>query len=188
MPNHLHLVLETPETTLGNGMRWLAGNYAQEFNRRHHPKGGHVFRGRFGSKIVDSDEYFAHLLRYVASNPVAAGLCETPEQWPWSSHGHMLRDDAEGERARSRVEALLATWGGEEGRRYAGLFDEPYDVVRPLHGPLPWDPRPPLVKLLSHVPEEDAIEAAHANGYRLGEIAAALGVHPSTVSRRRRRG
>ena len=75
MPNHLHLVLETPETTLGAGMGRLAGRYAQEFNRRHQPKGGHVFQGRFGSTIVESDEYFAHLLRYVAMNPVIARLC-----------------------------------------------------------------------------------------------------------------
>jgi REP element-mobilizing transposase RayT len=186
MPNHLHLVIETPETTLGDGMRWLAGNYAQEFNRRHHPKGGHVFRGRFGSKIAESDDYFAQLLLYVALNPVAAGLCATPEEWPWSSHRDMIaiRPGAAG--AHERVESLLAGWGGEEGSRYAALFDTEPVLVPPFHGPLPWDERPPLDELLGASPTKDEMLAARGHGYTLAEIAAALEVHPSTVSRRLR--
>src|SRR5689334_22691088 len=90
MPNHLHLVVETPETNLGDGMCILSTRYAQAFNRRHHPKGGHAFQGRFGSAIVDSDDYLAHLLRYVALNPVIAGLCEYPEKWRWGSHRHLI--------------------------------------------------------------------------------------------------
>ena len=35
MPNHLHLVLETPRANLINGMQWLLGTYTSRFNRRH---------------------------------------------------------------------------------------------------------------------------------------------------------
>jgi hypothetical protein len=28
-----------------------------------------------------------HLIRYIAMNPVDAGLCRVPEEWPWSSYG-----------------------------------------------------------------------------------------------------
>ena len=31
------------------------------------------------------------LARYVALNPVRAGKCELPEDWPWSSYHVMLR-------------------------------------------------------------------------------------------------
>jgi REP element-mobilizing transposase RayT len=42
MENHVHLLLETPEPTLGKGMRELHGTYAQIFNARH-GRVGHVF-------------------------------------------------------------------------------------------------------------------------------------------------
>jgi hypothetical protein len=29
-------------------------------------------------------------VRYVALNPVEAGICRTPEEWPWSSFGATL--------------------------------------------------------------------------------------------------
>ena len=28
--------------------------------------------------------------RYIVRNPVEAGLCERPEEWPWSSYGSTL--------------------------------------------------------------------------------------------------
>ncbi|HLB34081.1 MAG: hypothetical protein A3F67_10785 [Verrucomicrobia bacterium RIFCSPHIGHO2_12_FULL_41_10] len=35
MSNHFHLVLETPKSTLVDGMKWLLGIYTQRFNARH---------------------------------------------------------------------------------------------------------------------------------------------------------
>jgi putative transposase len=186
MSNHCHLVIETPQQTLGLGMRQLASRHAQEFNRRHGID-GHLFRGRFGSVLVDSDRYFAQLLRYVALNPAKAGLCVDPADWPWSSHRHMLNGGAEAAAARARVEALLEPWGGSRGSRYARLFDPDSDFVLD-GGEGPWAVRPPLDELLTSTTPDDAIRAARKHGYRLAEIAAALGVHESTVSRRLRRG
>lgn len=39
MTNHYHLLLETPEPNLSQGMRQLNGVYTQQFNRRHHRVG-----------------------------------------------------------------------------------------------------------------------------------------------------
>jgi REP element-mobilizing transposase RayT len=44
MPNHFHLLLETPEPNLARGMRLVKGTYAQRFNGRHR-RAGHVFQG-----------------------------------------------------------------------------------------------------------------------------------------------
>src|ERR687896_722074 len=51
MPNHVHLLLETPQANLGAGMQYLHGSYANEFNERH-GRFGHVFQGRYGSVLV----------------------------------------------------------------------------------------------------------------------------------------
>jgi REP element-mobilizing transposase RayT len=35
MPNHFHVVVETPQPNLVAGMKWLLGTYTSRFNRRH---------------------------------------------------------------------------------------------------------------------------------------------------------
>ena len=52
MPNHFHLVVETPQPNLVAGMKWLLGTYTSRFNRRH-KLFGHLFSGRYKSPIVD---------------------------------------------------------------------------------------------------------------------------------------
>src|SRR3954464_8651193 len=85
MVNHYHLVVETPRPNLSDGMRLLNGTFTQRFHRRYE-RGGHVLQGRFHSVLVDRDEYLLELVRYIARNPVRAGLCPRPEDWRWSSH------------------------------------------------------------------------------------------------------
>lgn len=86
MPNHVHLLLETPRANLGRGMQRLHGDYAHIFNERH-GRTGHVFQGRFGSIRMATDEHLWAVVAYIALNPVSAGLSRGPEEWPWSSHG-----------------------------------------------------------------------------------------------------
>ena len=45
MPNHYHLLLETPEPNLVAGMKWFQGTYTQRFNVRNRLS-GHLFQGR----------------------------------------------------------------------------------------------------------------------------------------------
>src|SRR5207244_7745998 len=52
MPNHFHLVLETPKPNLVAGMKWFLGTYTSRFNRRHKLV-GHLFSGRYKSLVVD---------------------------------------------------------------------------------------------------------------------------------------
>lgn len=85
MDNHYHVLLETPEPTLSQGMRRLNGRYTQSFNRRH-ARVGHVLQGRFKSILVDKESYFLELSRYIVLNPVRAQVVRTPQEWPWSSY------------------------------------------------------------------------------------------------------
>ena len=85
MGNHYHLLLETPEPNLVQGMRRLNGVYTQVFNRRH-GRVGHVLQGRYKSILVDKQSYLLELCRYVVLNPVRAGMVASVEGWHWSSY------------------------------------------------------------------------------------------------------
>jgi REP element-mobilizing transposase RayT len=84
MGNHYHLVLHTRQANLSRLMRHLNGVYTQRFNQRHGLV-GHLFQGRFKAILVDREAYLLTLCRYVERNPVAAGMIEAPQAWPWSS-------------------------------------------------------------------------------------------------------
>ncbi|TMM30721.1 MAG: hypothetical protein E6F93_09005 [Actinobacteria bacterium] len=83
--NHFHLSVATPEANLAKGMRILNGSYAQRFNRRY-DRVGHVFQGRYGAELLRRHEHMLEVSRYIALNPVRAGICLRPELWPWSSY------------------------------------------------------------------------------------------------------
>lgn len=85
MPNHYHLIVETPRPTLSAGMRHLGAVYTQAFNRRW-KRCGHLFQGRFFSLHVQRESHLLELLRYTALNPVRAGLVKVPGAWPWGSY------------------------------------------------------------------------------------------------------
>src|SRR5260221_1176697 len=85
MTNHFHLIIETPEPTLSRGMKWMNGKYAQWFNRKHE-RSGHLFQGRFKGFLVEKESYLLALIRYVALNPVRAGMVDRPEKYQWSSY------------------------------------------------------------------------------------------------------
>ena len=184
MENHFHLVVETPAPNLGAGMRYLNSRYAQLFNERHMPGGGHVFQARFGSKLVRTDEQLAQLLRYVAHNPVRAGLCADPESWPWSSHASVLRGDAHTFVSASRLATLLGSFGTASSSGYAALF-EPQGPL--AHMPLdlsPWELRPTLTEILSAEDLGAAVRRARRHGYRVADVAAHLGISEVTLWRR----
>jgi putative transposase len=84
MGNHYHLIVQTPEPNLSEGMQTLNGKYAQRFNRRHGRR-GHLFGERFYSVQLETDSHLLAALRYVARNPVEAGMCAAPLDWRWSS-------------------------------------------------------------------------------------------------------
>jgi REP-associated tyrosine transposase len=83
MTTHLHMIVETPRPNLARGIQLLNGVYGRAFNERH-GRVGHLFGGRYGSVLIESDEQYAAAWDYVAHNPVKAGLCRRPEDWPWS--------------------------------------------------------------------------------------------------------
>ena len=85
MPNHYHLLVETPQPNLSAGMQRLNSTYAQWFNQLH-GFSGHVFERRFFSRLVESTYDFLELVRYIVLNPVRAGICGEARAWKRSGY------------------------------------------------------------------------------------------------------
>ena len=85
MTDHYHIVIETPDANLSQGMRQLNGVYTQLFNRTH-SRAGPIFQGRFKAILVDKENYLLDLARYVVLNPLRAKMVRQLERWPWSSY------------------------------------------------------------------------------------------------------
>src|SRR4030042_1829387 len=96
MRNHYHILLETPEGNLVDGMKWFQSTYTQRFNRRHGVV-GHLFQGRYKALIIDPKEceYFLSVSDYIHLNPVRAGLLDkkNPQlsKYKWSSYIYYLK-------------------------------------------------------------------------------------------------
>jgi putative transposase len=128
MPNHFHLVVETPQANLVTGMKWFLGTYTGRFNRRH-KLFGHLFSGRYKALVVDGSGtgYLKTVCDYVHLNPARAKLLRPEERlasYRWSS----LRWYLQGWRKRPewlRVGRLLGEHGipsdSAAGRREFGV-------------------------------------------------------------------
>ena len=113
MPNHFHLLLETPQPNLVAGMKWFLGTYTSRFNRRHKVF-GHLFSGRYKSLIVDGsgNGYFKTVCDYVHLNPVRAKLLKPKQalkEYRWSSWPEYLKSPAK-RWAWLRVDRLLGEY------------------------------------------------------------------------------
>jgi putative transposase len=84
LSNHFHLVIRIHGPTMASGMQYLNARHAESFNHRYGRR-GHAFGARYHSELVETASHALEVCRYVPLNPVRAGLCRTPEEWPWSS-------------------------------------------------------------------------------------------------------
>lgn len=74
MTNHFHMIIETGETTISKIMQELLSAYAEYYNQRYRFQ-GHLFEGRFRSKLIENEAYFLESSRYIHLNPIKACMC-----------------------------------------------------------------------------------------------------------------
>ena len=111
MPNHVHLIL-TPSDPDGlrRALAAVHRRYAGHIHARL-KRTGHFWQGRFGCVAMD-EAHLGAALRYVALNPVRAGLAARATDWPWSSvHVHLGRID-DGITAREPVTSRYPDFAG----------------------------------------------------------------------------
>ncbi|MBU6402951.1 MAG: transposase, partial [Verrucomicrobia bacterium] len=114
MPNHFHLVVETPRPNLVAGMKWFLGTYTSRFNHRHKLI-GHLFSGRYKALVMDNSTagYLKTACDYVHLNPVRAGLLRAEEPlgtYVWSSVPEYSKSAAQ-RPSWLRVDRLLGAHG-----------------------------------------------------------------------------
>ena len=83
MTTHYHAVVETSAPNLSRGMQRVNSIYVKEHNRRW-GRQGTLVASRFGSRVIENEEYLEEVCRYVFLNPVKAQLCERARDWPWN--------------------------------------------------------------------------------------------------------
>lgn len=88
MDNHFHLLMTPPAAqALSRMMQALGRRYVGWFNARHQ-RTGTLWEGRFRAGLIEGERHMLACMRYIELNPVRAGLCAEPAQWPWSSAAH----------------------------------------------------------------------------------------------------
>jgi len=86
MPNHVHFMIGVnPQSDLASFMQRLNLSFYYYYQKRRKYV-GHLWQGRFKSKPIEKDDYFLCCGKYIELNPVRAGLCESPADYPFSSY------------------------------------------------------------------------------------------------------
>ena len=137
LPNHYHLLIETPKAGLSRGMQLVNGRYAQAFNAGRRLD-GHLFQGRFGSRLVESEGHAIWANRYIARNPVEARLAQGPAGWVWSSYGALRHHRAPSWLAHERVLRMFGD-GDKAAVAYERLIldEDGHDPPGPVRGLTP---------------------------------------------------
>jgi len=179
MGNHFHLLIETPQANIAEGMQWLNTGYARGFNEIY-GRVGHLFQRRYADGLIQDEEHLRAVIRYIPLNPVKAGLVNRPDDWRWSSHRATL-----GLTNAPRfltVQFVLGQFADdiENARRlYRDWVEAGLSDMRPPAPPSP------LEEILGSVrpARPDLIRRARGAGYTFRAIARHFGVSVSTVYR-----
>jgi REP element-mobilizing transposase RayT len=87
MPNHVHTLFEPMngtalESILASWKSFTANKANQTLGRS-----GQFWSKESFDRYIRDARHFRDVVDYIENNPVRAGLCKRPEDWPWSSAG-----------------------------------------------------------------------------------------------------
>ena len=95
MNNHTHILLKCDSIDdLEKYMHGLNTRYGQYYNKKYN-RVGYVFRDRYKSEGIYSEEQLNSCIRYIYNNPVKAGICVRPEQYKYSNYQKVNQIDDE---------------------------------------------------------------------------------------------
>jgi putative transposase len=183
MTNHYHLLIEATTGGLSDGMHLINSGYSAVFNKQHR-KVGHVFQGRYISRLIKDDADFLTVVRYTALNPIKAGLTADPAEWIWSSYSALAGGVALPFLEENLVRSFFASPGTDGSAEYRAFIAERISAA--LNGDIYHIQT--LAELFADCADQEhrkrLMSEAHFDfGYSMIDIARYLGVACSTVSR-----
>jgi putative transposase len=85
LSTHFHFVLQTiNRADLPHHLYFLKRNYTRRYQKKYAWRGP-LWRERYRSLPIENEDYLAACGLYVEQNPVKAGICQRPEEYPYSS-------------------------------------------------------------------------------------------------------
>ena len=85
MNNHAHMLLNTENIkNLSDYMHKVNTRYALYYNKKY-KRVGYVFRNRYKSEGIYSEEHLYNCIKYIYDNPVKAGICKKASEYPYSN-------------------------------------------------------------------------------------------------------
>lgn len=127
MDNHYHLLMKTNKSPINEIMFYLdnlLGKYIKGILNRT----GHAFDSRYKSKLVDNNAYLVWLLRYIHRNPIKADICDSLEDYPWSSHYFYKNNINSGINA-NFILNILENSRERASKQYLKLVNSPGDEI-----------------------------------------------------------
>jgi REP element-mobilizing transposase RayT len=84
MSNHVHVLLK-PRGELEDVTQRIKGTTSFKINGLQDKRGRVFWQDESYDHWVRDEAEMFRIIEYIENNPVAAGLCQRPEDWPWSS-------------------------------------------------------------------------------------------------------
>lgn len=85
MPNHVHAMVEvSPDHPLQRILHSWKSFTSKEVNKIL-CRTGQLWQEEYHDRFIRDDDHYANTLRYIAENPVKAGLVTRADDWRWSS-------------------------------------------------------------------------------------------------------
>jgi REP element-mobilizing transposase RayT len=88
MPNHVHVLFEEMQGHTMSEILHSWKSFTAKACNRVLRRTGRFWYPEWYDRYVRNADHYTHIVNYIEMNPVAAGLCERPEDWPWSSARH----------------------------------------------------------------------------------------------------
>ncbi|WP_337961230.1 transposase [Caloramator sp. mosi_1] len=85
MDNHYHLLMRTHKDTISTIMFNL-NNVVAKFLNTALDRTGHALEKRYHCNLIDSESQLYATLRYIHRNPIRAHICDSIDEYLWSSH------------------------------------------------------------------------------------------------------
>jgi putative transposase len=122
MNNHIHLLIKLfIKTNISQIMHSIDRRYARWYNDQHERK-GHFWEDRFYGEMIKDDTQLLAVMRYIDLNPVKAGLCKDPTEWPYSGARSYLKGIKDDLLDTPEIYTSLGDTAGTRQNTYSFIF------------------------------------------------------------------